>query len=106
MIELEENKICFYFNKNKLIENFNKYSKFGTIYYPLKTNSNKTLLKELQKLTDKHEHGFLISSITNFETLQTLGVEPTKMCFINVLAENGTIRLLYEKGEDFLSLTI
>ena len=38
MINLEENNLKFYFNKNKLIENYNKFSKDGDIYYPLKTN--------------------------------------------------------------------
>ena len=39
MVKLEENNIYFYFNKDKLIENFNDFSELGNIYYPLKTNS-------------------------------------------------------------------
>ena len=39
MINLEENNIYFYFNKNKLIQNFNNFNELGNIYYPLKTNS-------------------------------------------------------------------
>lgn len=103
MIELEENNIYFNFNKNKLSKNFDNYSKIGKIYYPLKTNSNETLLKELQKLIDRVDNGFLISSITNFEILQKLGVNPLKMCFINVLAENETIKFLYESGIRFFT---
>ena len=53
MIELEENKIKFYFNKNKLIENFNDFCKLGDIYYPLKTNSNKMIIETLKPKVNK-----------------------------------------------------
>ena len=33
MINLEENNIYFYFNKNKLIQNFNDFSKLGNINF-------------------------------------------------------------------------
>jgi len=70
MINLEENKLYFYLNKNKLIENFNNYSRLGNVYYPLKTNSNEMIIKTLSPLITKAENGgFLISSITHFETL-------------------------------------
>lgn len=103
MTKLEENNNYFYFYKNRLIENLNKYSKIGKIYYPLKTNSNESLLKELQKLVDRNDNGFLISSITDFETLQKLGVDPLKICFINVLAESDTVKFLYESGVRFFT---
>jgi len=50
MIDLEENKIYFYFNKRKLIGNFNNYNVLGDVYYPLKTNSNGHILKTLDSL--------------------------------------------------------
>lgn len=104
MEELEENKIYFYFNKKKLIENFNNFSELGNIYYPLKTNSNEILLKTLQKnLINKENNGFLISSISNFETLQKVKVDLSKMCFINVLAEDETVRYLYNAGVRFFT---
>ena len=103
MTKLEENNNYFYFYKNRLIENLNKYSKIGKIYYPLKTNSNESLLKELQKLVDRNDNGFLISSITDFETLQKLGVDPLKICFINVLAESDMVKFLYESGVRFFT---
>ena len=70
MIRLEENNIYFYFNKSKLIENFNNFSVLGDVYYPLKTNSNGDVIKTLHSLMKKEENGFLISSMYHFETLQ------------------------------------
>ena len=49
MIKLEENNIYFYFNKSKLIENFNNFSVLGDVYYPLKTNSNGDIKIEYAK---------------------------------------------------------
>lgn len=103
MTKIKENNIYFYFNKNKLIENLNKYSRIGKVYYPLKTNSNKNLLKELKKSIDRNDNGFLISSITDFETLKKLGINPLQICFINVLAESDTVKFLYESGVRFFT---
>ena len=50
MVNLEENNIYFYFNKNKLIHNFNDFSYLGNIYYPLKTNSNKIVIETLKEI--------------------------------------------------------
>ena len=104
MLNLEENNIYFYYNKNKLIENFNKFSKLGNIYYPLKTNSNGILIKTLQPLISKENNGFLISSINHFEKLKKLKVNPLHMCFINVLAEYETVKYLYNSGYDNLRI--
>ena len=103
MINLEENNLKFYFNKNKLIENYNKFSKDGDIYYPLKTNSNENLIKALSTLLNKANNGYLISSLYHFELLKKLGINPNKMCFINVLAEKETIRYLYDNGVRFFT---
>lgn len=103
MINLEENNFKFYFNKNKLIENYNKFSKDGDIYYPLKTNSNENLIKALSTLLNKANNGYLISSLYHFELLKKLGINPNKMCFINVLAEKETIRYLYDNGVRFFT---
>ena len=84
MVNLEENNTYFYFNRDKLIHNFNIYNEYGKIYYPLKTNSNKIIIETLK---DKFDNGFLISSISNFETLQQINIDISKICFINVLAE-------------------
>lgn len=103
MIKLEENNIYFYFNKSKLIENFNNFSVLGDVYYPLKTNSNGDIIKTLHSLMKKEENGFLISSIYHFETLQRENINPLKMCFINVLAEDDTIKYLYNNGVRFFT---
>lgn len=103
MIELEENKIKFYFNKNKLIENFNDFCKLGDIYYPLKTNSNKIIIETLKPMMNKENNGYLISSIYHFKILQKENVKPLKMCCINVLAEDETIKYLYNNGVRFFT---
>lgn len=103
MKSIEENDVYFHFNKSKLIDNFKKFNEYGIIYYPLKTNSNLNILKELENLNYKYDNGFLISSITNFETLRKLEVDASRMCFINVCAENETIKLLYENGVRFFT---
>ena len=103
MINLEENDLKFYFNKNKLIENYNKFSKDGDIYYPLKTNSNENLIKALRILLNNANNGYLISSLYHFELLKKLGISTSRMCFINVLAEKETIRYLYDNGVRFFT---
>lgn len=103
MIELEENNIYFYFNKSKLIDNFNNFSVLGDVYYPLKTNSNGHIIKTLDSLMKKEENGFLISSIYHFETLQKENITPLRMCFINVLAEDDTVKYLYNNGVRFFT---
>lgn len=103
MIELEENNIYFYFNKSKLIENFNNFSVLGDVYYPLKTNSNADIIKTLHSVMKKEGNGFLISSIHHFETLKKENINPLKMCFINVLAEDDTVKYLYDNGIRFFT---
>lgn len=103
MINLEENNIYFYFKKNKLIQNFNDFSKLGNIYYPLKTNSNEVIIKSLQSLIGKENNGYLISSIHHFKILKSANVNPLKMCFINVLAEKDTVKYLYDNGVRFFT---
>lgn len=103
MIELEENNIYFYLDKSKLIENINEYSELGNIYYPLKTNTNINLIRNLQPLVEKRDSGFLISSINHFEILKKLNINTSKMCFINVLAEDNTIKYLYDNGIRFFT---
>lgn len=102
MTNLEENNIYFYFHKDKIKENFNNFSMLGDIYYPLKTNSNEIIIKNLNSLIKESENGgFLISSVAHFEVLNKKKIEPLSMCFINVLAENETLKYLYEKGVRF-----
>lgn len=103
MISLDENNVYFYFNKEKLVKNFNEYRKFGNIYYPLKTNSNKIVLNSLKPLINEGNNGFLISSISNFELLKEENIDLAKVCFINVLAEKNTVKYLYDNGVTFFT---
>ncbi len=98
---MEDNNVIFLFNKNKLINNFIEYNKLGVIYYPLKTNSNKFLIQEINKLIDKHGGGFLISNIDHFNKLKKINVESSKICLINVLSSNPSTKYLYDNGVRF-----
>lgn len=98
-MNLKENNIYFKFNKNKLIDNFNEYNNLGTLYYPVKTNSNEAVLQELLKLNS----GFLVTTLNNFEKLQKLNVNMDKVCIINVLSENETIKYYYDNGVRFFT---
>ena len=71
MIEIQENKVHFDFNKSRLIDNFNKYSKVGSIYYPIKTNSNIRVLNVLKELNS----GFLVTTLNNFEKIKELNID-------------------------------
>lgn len=103
MINLEENNINFYINKIKIIENFNNFNLLGDVYYPLKTNSNKMIIEMLKTKLSKENNGFLISSIYHFETLQKENINSLKMCFINALAEDETVKYLYNNGVRFFT---
>ncbi|HOZ89128.1 MAG TPA: hypothetical protein PK737_02735 [Bacilli bacterium] len=98
MIKLNENIINFYFNQEKLINNFREFEKMGAVYYPLKTNSNLSILKTLKPLLNNKDHGFLISHPSHYHLLRKLKVPAKRMCLINVLAEDKFVKELYNKG--------
>lgn len=98
-MNLEENNVYFRFNKNQLIDNFNEYNKLGTLYYPVKTNSNEAILEELIGLNS----GFLVTTLKNFEKLQKLKANMDKVCIINVLAEKETVKYYYDNGVRFFT---
>lgn len=99
-MELNENNIQFIFYKQRLIKNYNKYKKLGNIYYPLKTNSNHLIINNLHKIFNNQD-GFLLSNINHYEYLNKLGISPKKMCLINVLTSNDSIKYLYDQGVRF-----
>lgn len=94
----ESNIIDFYLNINKLKENYDKFSAIGPIYYPLKTNSNDEVIKQLMRLYGNSENGFLVTHISHYNKLIRLGVTPDKMCLVNVITNDNTIKFLYESG--------
>ena len=57
----------------------------------------------MQPLIEKGNNGYLISSIYHFEILKSANVNPLKMCFINVLAEDNTVKYLYDNGVRFFT---
>lgn len=92
--------IYFKFNKSKLKYNFNKYKEVGNIYYPLKTNSNINVIRELSKIF-RNDDGFLISTLDHFYKLNSINISPEKMCCINVLASDYMLKKLYSNGVRF-----
>lgn len=99
-MDLKENDIEFLFNKRNLINNYNGYKKYGNIFYPLKTNSNQIVISYLKQLLDSKD-GFLISNLVHYNLLTELNISPNKMCLINVLSGDNTIKYLYNKGVRF-----
>lgn len=95
---MKENIVNFYLDTNVLKSNYEKYSKIGQIYYPLKTNSNEEVLKQLLKLYGNSDNGFLITHISHYKKLIKLGVNPNKMCLINVITDDHTVKFLYDNG--------
>ncbi len=99
-MSLRENDVEFLFNSNKLIYNYDGYKRLGNIFYPLKTNSNDIIINNLKQLFN-NDDGFLISNIRHFVLLTKLNISPNKMCLINVLSGNDTIKYLYNQGVRF-----
>ena len=97
---MKDNYIKFIFEKKKLLKNYYEYKKLGNIYYPLKTNSNSYIIDNLNN-NYCEEDGFLISSINHYKLLVKHNISPRKMCFINVLASNDSIKYLYNHGVRF-----
>ena len=90
--------INFYLNINKLEANYKQFLKIGEIYYPLKSNSNNVVLKEIIKLYHNSNNGFLITHNSHFNKLRKLGVSPKKMCMVNVITDDKEVRFFYQKG--------
>lgn len=89
---------CYYIDRCKLYENFDKFSAFGNVYYPLKSNSNETILSALFDKILKTKNGFLISSVSHFRILEKMGVDPEQIELINVFLSKEDILYLYKHG--------
>lgn len=101
-MNLKDNEVEFIFNKKKLNYNYSSYKKIGNIFYPLKTNSNELIIKNLNCIFDKRD-GFLISNINHYNHLIKLNIPSNKMWLINILSSIDTIKYLYEKGVRFFT---
>ena len=95
--------INFYLNTDKLKDNYNKFNKIGKIYYPMKTNSNIEVIKELNRLYNGSDNGFLITHKSHYKKLLSLGILPNRICVSNVLMDDNDIRYLYNQGIRFFT---
>ena len=98
MSKKPDTKFCI--SEKIIANNFEKISQFGNVYYPLKTNSNKQILQIIKPLVSQ-SGGFLLSSLKHFYTLKKLDIDTQKMAFINVCADEKTVKKLYQKNVRF-----
>ena len=94
--------MIFCINSKNIEKNFEEVSKFGNVFYPLKTNSNAEIIKILKPLTNLNG-GFLLSNLGHFYALKKQKISPQKMAFINVCAEEKTLKKLYQNGVRFFA---
>lgn len=80
--------IIFYIDEKKLNDNLNQLASIGTIWYPLKTNSNLKLLSLLKNKTN-----FAISTIKHLHKIKQLKIPCNCVCVINTLNQK-----LYKKA--------
>ena len=93
-MDYKPQKINFYLNINKLQDNYKKFSNIGQVYYPVKSNSNEVIIKELEKLGCN----FLITYVSHLKKLTSLGIKPDR-CFVSsVLMSESDTRYLYDNG--------
>ena len=97
-MEDTSNIVNFYLDYNKLKQNYDSFNKIGQIFYPLKTNSNSEVIKELNKLYDGSDNGFLITHKCHYDKLKQIGISADKICVSNILMNDNDIRYLYNQG--------
>ncbi len=93
----KNNDIRVLVNKQKIISNYKRCKNYGSVYYPLKTNTNRIVLNTLNEVFRKND-GFLISNLEHFQILKKLNVSPESICLINVFTNDKIIKYLYEEG--------
>ena len=87
----------FIYDRKKLNENYSFIKGYGNVYYTLKANSSKQVLKFIKENISEGD-GFCISSKADFYTLENLQTEVNKICCINVLLDFEDLIYLYKKG--------
>ena len=98
-MDYKPQKINFYLNINKLQDNYKKFSNIGQVYYPVKSNSNEVIIRELEKLGSN----FLIAYVSHLKKLTSLGIKPDR-CFVSsVLMSESDTRYLYDNGVRFFT---
>jgi len=79
-------KTTFKINLNKIQQNYEAFASFGEVYYPVKTNHNKLILKRLQKLGS----GFECDSIPHIKKIYKRNIAD-KIIFSNVAKSKNEI---------------
>ena len=95
---MDKKPIHYHLDREKLKQNCDKFSRIGQIYYPLKTNSNPIIINELIKDFKGTNNGFLITHMSHFYELLSLGVDPRRMCSVNVISDENTTNFFYDNG--------
>lgn len=90
-------KNTFIIDKNKIIENYQKYKKYGNVYYPLKTNSNPEIIKILYSQFDKKDK-FMITNKYQLNILLDLNIPTNQIGCMNSLNSFYDIVYYYSKG--------
>ena len=85
----------FIIDKEKIKENYKKYSQYGRVFYPVKANSNKEIIKIIKELFS-YEDRFYISNVS-----QVTSEMDGYLALMNPLMSNENIKGLYEKGCKF-----
>lgn len=100
----------FIFNKNQFENLFDHFSRYGTIFYPVKTNDNIYLLREIASLGSSFE----TDGIYHIERLLSIGVSPEKIQFsIPIKKQNdiekalkcGVNRFVVDTKEEYVRIS-
>lgn len=83
-------------HKDVLEHNMNNLMQYGEIYYPLKTNSSKEVLRCL--LGIKQDLRFLINSTSQLNKLEELNIEKRRITQISTLMKVEDLNSLYARG--------
>lgn len=98
---MNHNELTFYVHKEKIKENFLGFQEQGTVFYPVKANSNPKIIKLIDEMIKNTNNGYLISYVDHFHQLKVLGVDISKICLMNVLMSKENVKYLYEQGVRF-----
>jgi|GEM_PF-6682084 len=93
-----QNTVKVRLNARKLQNNFAGFSQIGSVFYPMKTESNETLLRELVPMLNKDGHGFAIKTLSHFDKLRKLGVGAERVGLLDVRADDVFVEYLYGEG--------
>lgn len=85
----------FIIDEKRIKENYKKYSQYGRVFYPVKANSNKEIIKIIKKLFSPEDR-FYISNIS-----QIIPEMNGRLALMNPLMSDDNIKKIYEQGCKF-----